>query len=45
MERASPYKAELVNLWREKYWAAVISGVMPPAKALKEMQNELLKPR
>jgi arabinosaccharide transport system substrate-binding protein len=45
VERASPYKAELVNLWREKYWAAVISGVMPPAKALQEMQKELLRPR
>ncbi len=45
LERASPYKAELVNLWREKYWAAVISGVMPPAKALQEIQKELLKPR
>jgi len=44
-ERASPYKAELVNLWREKYWAAVISGVMPPARALQEIQRELLKPR
>ena len=45
VERASPYKAELVNLWREKYWAAVISGVVPPAKALQEMQKELLRPR
>ncbi|HEY6554050.1 MAG TPA: extracellular solute-binding protein [Vicinamibacteria bacterium] len=45
LERASPYKAELVNLWREKYWSAVIHGVMPPAKALQEMQKELLRPR
>jgi arabinooligosaccharide transport system substrate-binding protein len=45
VERASPYKAELVNLWREKYWSAVINGVMPPARALQEMQKELLRPR
>ena len=45
VERASPYKAELVNLWREKYWSAVIHGVMPPAKALQEMQKELLRTR
>jgi hypothetical protein len=44
LERASPYKAELVNLWREKYWSAVMHG-MPPAKALQEMQRELLRPR
>jgi arabinosaccharide transport system substrate-binding protein len=45
VERASPHKAELVNLWREKYWSAVIHGVVPPAKALQEMQKELLRPR
>lgn len=45
VERASPYKAELVNLWREKYWGAVIRGPMTPAKALEEMQKELLRTR
>jgi ABC-type glycerol-3-phosphate transport system substrate-binding protein len=45
LERASPYKAELVNLWREKYWAAVMHGAMTPAKALEEMQKELLRAR
>jgi ABC-type glycerol-3-phosphate transport system substrate-binding protein len=45
VERASPYKAELVNLWREKYWSAVIRGTLPPAKALQEIQKELLRPR
>jgi hypothetical protein len=32
-----------VNLWREKYWSAVIHGALPPAKALQEMQKELLR--
>jgi ABC-type glycerol-3-phosphate transport system substrate-binding protein len=45
MERASPRKAELVNLWREKYWSAVIRGTMPPARALQEIQKELAGPR
>jgi ABC-type glycerol-3-phosphate transport system substrate-binding protein len=45
LERASPYKAELVNLWREKYWSAVMHGVMPPAQALQAMQKELLRDR
>jgi len=44
-ERASPYKAELVNLWREKYWSDVIRGAIPPAQALQEIQKELLRPR
>jgi ABC-type glycerol-3-phosphate transport system substrate-binding protein len=45
VERASPYKAELVNLWREKYWSAVVGGKIPPAQALQEIQKELLRPR
>lgn len=45
VERASPHKAELVNLWREKYWSAVIRGTLSPAKALREIQEELLRPR
>lgn len=45
VERASPKKAELVNLWREKYWSAVIRGSMPPAQALQEIQKELAGPR
>ena len=45
VERASPYKAELVNLWREKYWSAVIRGTLSPAQALREIQEELLRPR
>ena len=45
VERASPYKAELVNLWREKYWSAVIRGSLSPAQALREIQEELLRPR
>jgi lactose/L-arabinose transport system substrate-binding protein len=44
-ERASPAKAELVNLWREKYWSAVIGGAMPPEQALREMQGELTRSR
>jgi ABC-type glycerol-3-phosphate transport system substrate-binding protein len=38
---ASPMKAQLVNLWREKYWAAVIRGGMTPRAALAEMQAAL----
>jgi ABC-type glycerol-3-phosphate transport system substrate-binding protein len=45
LERASPHKAELVNLWREKYWSAVVGGVLPPATALREIQKELSRPR
>jgi lactose/L-arabinose transport system substrate-binding protein len=44
-ERASPWKAELVNLWREKYWSAVIRGTLAPAKALAQIQEELRRPR
>ena len=44
-ERASPYKAELVNLWREKYWSAVVRGAIPPAQALQQIQRELLRER
>jgi ABC-type glycerol-3-phosphate transport system substrate-binding protein len=44
-ERASPAKAQLVNLWREKYWSAVIGGAMPPEQALREIQGELTRPR
>jgi ABC-type glycerol-3-phosphate transport system substrate-binding protein len=38
---ASPHKAELVNLWREKYWTAVMRGAIPPRAALSEMQAAL----
>jgi ABC-type glycerol-3-phosphate transport system substrate-binding protein len=44
-ENTSPHKAALVNLWREKYWAPVIGGSLPPHQALREMQQELLRPR
>src|SRR5262249_56822972 len=44
-ERASPHKAELVNLSREKYWSPVIRRTIPPAQALQEIQKELLRPR
>ena len=44
-ERASPKKAELVNLWREKYWSAVVRGTIAPARALQEIQQELVKER
>jgi ABC-type glycerol-3-phosphate transport system substrate-binding protein len=39
VERASPYKAELVNLWREKYWSAVMRGTIPPAQARQEIHK------
>jgi ABC-type glycerol-3-phosphate transport system substrate-binding protein len=42
LERSSPKKALLVNLWREKYWSAVTRGTMPPARALQEIQKELV---
>jgi ABC-type glycerol-3-phosphate transport system substrate-binding protein len=42
LERSSPKKAELVNLWREKYWSAVTRGTLPPARALQEIQKELV---
>jgi ABC-type glycerol-3-phosphate transport system substrate-binding protein len=45
IERASPHKAELVNLWREKYWSAVLHGALSPANALQEIQRELSRPR
>ena len=38
---ASPFKAQIVNLWREKYWTAVMRGGMSPAAALAEMQAAL----
>jgi len=38
---ASPHKAHLVSLWREKYWSAVIRGSIAPRTALSEMQAEL----
>jgi ABC-type glycerol-3-phosphate transport system substrate-binding protein len=38
---ASPHKAQLVNLWREKYWTAVMRGAIPPRTALAEIQAEL----
>jgi len=38
---ASPHKAQIVNLWREKYWTAVIRGAMPAHTALAEMQAAL----
>jgi ABC-type glycerol-3-phosphate transport system substrate-binding protein len=44
-ERASPLKAPLVNLWREKYWSAVMRGTVPPEQALREIQDELLRLR
>jgi ABC-type glycerol-3-phosphate transport system substrate-binding protein len=44
-ERASPLKAPLVNLWREKYWSAVMSGSVAPEQALREIQDELLRLR
>jgi ABC-type glycerol-3-phosphate transport system substrate-binding protein len=44
-ERASPLKAPLVNLWREKYWSAVMRGSVPPEQALREIQDELLRLR
>jgi ABC-type glycerol-3-phosphate transport system substrate-binding protein len=44
-ERASPAKAPLVNLWREKYWSAVMRGSVAPEQALREIQDELLRIR
>ena len=44
-ERASPLKAALVNLWREKYWSAVMGGRIAPEQALREIQDELVRPR
>jgi ABC-type glycerol-3-phosphate transport system substrate-binding protein len=41
MVYASPHKAQVVNLWREKYWAAVMRGTMPAQTALAEMQAAL----
>ena len=38
---ASRHKAHLVNLWREKYWSAVMHGSIAPRTALSEMQAEL----
>jgi arabinosaccharide transport system substrate-binding protein len=38
---ASPHKAQVVNLWREKYWTAVMRGAMAPRTALAEMQAAL----
>lgn len=42
---ASPHKAELVSLWSEKYWSAVIRGAISPERALAEMQAELTRAR
>jgi ABC-type glycerol-3-phosphate transport system substrate-binding protein len=39
----SPYRSAFVNLFREKYWSAMMAGTMPPAQVYHELKKELLK--
>jgi len=39
----SPYRAQLVNLFRERYWNSILGGATPPAQAVSEIKAELLK--
>jgi ABC-type glycerol-3-phosphate transport system substrate-binding protein len=42
---SSRHKAHLVSLWSEKYWSAVMRGLIDPRTALSEMQAELKRSR
>ncbi|MDQ2999704.1 MAG: extracellular solute-binding protein [Fibrobacterota bacterium] len=39
----SPYRAEFVQLFREKYWNAMMMGTTPPDSVFHQLKAELLK--
>jgi hypothetical protein len=38
----SPYRAEFVQLFREKYWSSLMQGTTPPDSVYHMMKTELL---
>jgi ABC-type glycerol-3-phosphate transport system substrate-binding protein len=44
MARQSPYRAQLVNLFRERYWSSVVSGSTPAGQAVSEIRQMILHP-
>ena len=38
----SPYRAEFVQLFREKYWSSMMMGTTPPDSVFHELKKELL---
>lgn len=41
--RQSPHRAQVVNLFREKFWSTVSSGSTPAAQAISEIKQEVQK--
>jgi ABC-type glycerol-3-phosphate transport system substrate-binding protein len=39
----SPYRAQFVNLFREKYYSAMMMGTMPPEQVYHDLKAELLQ--
>lgn len=45
MVHQSPYRAQMVNLFRERFWGSVAGGTMPAAQAYSELRQMLLNPK
>jgi hypothetical protein len=39
----SPYRAQFVQLFREKYWSAMMMGSTPPDSVFQQLKGELVQ--